>query len=297
MSKSAIVLYCKSYRGDVKRTQRLATSIDKYNRENIPFYVSVPRSDIQLFQDFLGGSSVKIIEDESIIEKNPKISQKEISLLHGNLSQQIVKSEFWRLGFSDAYVCLDSDSTFIRPFGSSYFVSNENIPYTVIDEAREILDVALSIGKTSVLDNFYRESLQFQKIFDRCGRSYSFGPNPLIWSNLVWDSLEKEYLEPNKMSIYDAILAAPIDNNWYGEALLKYKAIPLLPCQPLFKVYHYAWQMDRDLRAHIGLPELAKLYGGVIYQSAWEREMDWPSEQGNWSSRIARRLRRRLGRI
>jgi hypothetical protein len=297
MSKSAIVLYCKSYRGDVKRTQRLAASIDQYNQEHIPFYVSVPKSDIQLFQDFLGGSSANIIEDESIIEKNPQISQKKINLLHGNLSQQIVKSEFWRLGLSDAYLCLDSDSIFIRPFTNSYFVSDENIPYTVIDEAREILDVALSIGKTSVLDNFYRESLQFQKIFDRRGRSYSFGPNPLIWSNLVWDSLEKEYLMPNKISIYDAILAAPIDNNWYGEALLKYKAIPLLPCQPLFKVYHYAWQMDRDLRAKIGLPELAKLYGGVIYQSAWEREMDWPSEQGNWSSRIARRLRRRLGRI
>lgn len=297
MTKPAIVLYCKSYKSDVKRTQRLAISIEKFNTEKIPFYVSVPKSDLNLFIEHLQGSSARIISDEEIIEKNPLISQEKVDLLHGNLSQQIVKSEFWRLGFSDSYLCLDSDSIFIRPFTESFFLSSDKTPYTVIDEGREILDVALSAGKPAVLDNFYRESKQFQDIFDRAGRCYSFGPNPLIWSKLVWESLEREYLLPNGMNFYDAVLSAPIDANWYGEALLKYKAIPLLPCQPLFKVYHYAWQMDRDLRAHIGLPELAKLYGGVIYQSAWEREMDWPSEQGNWSSRIARRLRRRLGRI
>lgn len=297
MTKPAIVLYCKSYKGDVKRTQRLAISIDKFNEENIPFYVSVPRSDIDLFKKFLENCSAEIIEDETIISKNPRIQQGKIDLLHGNLSQQIVKSEFWRLGISDSYLCLDSDSIFIRPFNKSHFIAEDNTPYTVIDEGREILDVALSVGKTAVLENFYRESRQFQKIFNRTGRCYSFGPNPLIWSRFVWESLEREYLTPKGMSIYDAVLEAPIDNNWYGESLLRFKAIPLIPCQPLFKVYHYAWQMDKDTRAKIGLPELAQLYGGVIYQSAWDREMDWPSEQGNWLSRIARRMRRRLGRI
>lgn len=297
MTKPAIVLYCKSYRGDVKRTQRLATSIDKFNEDKIPFYVSVPKSDLSLFQEYLKSSSAQIIEDEDIIKCNPLIHQKDIDRLHGNLSQQIVKSEFWRLEFSDSYLCLDSDSIFIRPFLKSYFISDDGTPYTVIDEGREILDIALSVGKPTILDNFYRESRQFQAIFNRTGRCYSFGPNPLIWNRLVWKSLEEKYLIPHGMSFYDAILSASIDANWYGEALLQYKAIPLLPCQPLFKVYHYAWQMDRDTRAKIGLPELAQLYGGVIYQSAWDREMDWPGEQGNWLSRIARRMRRRLGRI
>jgi hypothetical protein len=90
---------------------------------------------------------------------------------------------------------------------------------------------------------------------------------------------------------------APVDLNWYGEALLKYKAIPLLPCQPLFKVYHYAWQLDDDTRANIGHVELSKIYSGVIYQSAWDRKMDWPSEGGALPSRIARRLRRLLRRV
>jgi len=99
------------------------------------------------------------------------------------------------------------------------------------------------------------------------------------------------------MNLMDAILMAPMESRWYGEALLRYRAIPLLPCQPLFKVYHYAWQLDRDRRAGIGPDQLAQLYSGVIYQSAWEREMDWPSEGGNWLSHTARRLRRGLGRM
>ena len=94
----------------------------------------------------------------------------------------------------------------------------------------------------------------------------------------------------------DAILLAPLESRWYGEALLRYQAIPLMPCQPLFKVYHYAWQLAQDRRANIGPDQLAQLYSGVIYQSAWEREMDWPREGGSWSSQLARRLRRRLGR-
>ena len=42
------VLYTKSYAPDVSVTKRLKESIDKHNIENIPFYVSVPKSDINL---------------------------------------------------------------------------------------------------------------------------------------------------------------------------------------------------------------------------------------------------------
>jgi hypothetical protein len=291
-----IALYCKSYRTDVKRTLRLAQSIDKFNLDNIPFYVSVPACDIELFTEYLKGCSVKIIEDESIIKSNPKIALDKVQALHGGTSQQIIKSEFWRLGLSESYVCLDSDSMFIRPFGIKDFLIDDKNPYTVLDEAHEILDAALTTRNQRVLDNFFRECKQFQMIFGRSGRNYSFGPNPPIWSRRVWQSLDVEYLTPNGMSFYDAIMKAPLDLNWYGEALLRYKAIPLNPCQPLFKVYHYAWQLDRDVRKKIRHEDLAQIYAGVIYQSAWDREMDWPRENGSFLSKVARRLRRKLGR-
>lgn len=291
------VLYCKSYKADVKRVVRLAESIGKFNIQDLAFFVSAPRSDLPLFKEHLNGRNVELIADEDIVKSSPRLDPQRLSQLPGNLSQQIIKSEFWRLGASTAYLCIDSDSLFIRPFQASEFITLEGIPYTMMDEGRDLLEDALLNNKPKVIHDFQSEAELVQRIFGRVGRSYSFGPFPLVWHRAVWESLDTEYLQPRGMNFADAILKAPIESRWYGEALLRFQAVPLMPCQPFFKVYHYAWQLDQDVRANVGASQLAELYSGVIYQSAWEREMDWPGEGGNWSSRMARRLRRRLGRI
>ena len=297
MTTPSLVLFCKSYCTDLRRTLRLAKSAEEFNLDQIPFYVSVPASDVGLFTEYLAGTAARIISDDLIIQSNPKHDLKTIKALHGGTSQQIVKSEFWRLGYSDVYLCVDSDSMFIRSFRASDFFADERTPYTVIDEAHELLDTAITVGKPNILTNFYKEARQMQQIFGRTGRCFSYGPTPTIWPRAVWESLDLEFLTPKGMSFYDATMQAPMELSWYGEALLKYQAIRFIPCQPLFKVYHYAWQLDRDLKAKISPQDWAQVYCGLIYQSAWNREMDWPAEPGNWSSKLARRLRRRLGRM
>jgi hypothetical protein len=217
--------------------------------------------------------------------------------LPGNITQQIVKSEFWRLGISDAYLCLDSDSLFIRPFSMLDYMHPNGTPYFVMSEAQSFMDQALSLRKTNVINNFYRESALFQQIFQREGKAYSFGPMPIVWHRAVWESLENQYLKPRGMNFVDAIMQAPLESRWYGEALLKYKAIEMVTAEPFFKVYHYAWQLDADRRRGVGAAELAQLYSGVIYQSSWERGMDWPQEGGSVWSRWGRRIKRKLGRI
>jgi len=292
----SLVLYCKSYRTDLKRAVRLARSVRQFNADNIVFYLSAPQADVALFREHLADLSVEVIADELIVGHNPKLDPVRLASLPGSLSQQIVKSEFWRLGIADAYLCLDSDAVFIRPFHHSDFLCENGLPYSVMDESRELLEAALVARKPEVVRNFLEEAASVQSRFERSGRAFAFGPFPVIWLKAVWESLEARFLAPRAMSLLDAIELAPLESRWYGEALLRYQSIPLMPCQPLFKVYHYAWQLDRDRRAGAGLDQLAQLYSGVIYQSAWEREMDWPREGGNWSSRLARRLRRRLGR-
>lgn len=294
---NTFALFCKSYRTDLKRVVRLAFSIKKYNSEGILFYVSVPSSDISLFREHLNELNVTLIADEEIIEASSSINISQIQKMPGGLSQQIVKSEFWRLGISTAYLCLDSDAVFIRPFGVNDFMAPGEIPYTVIDEGHESLASIVNQKKYRILQDYIKEADLLQNLFNRTSRRYSFGPFPLIWHRAVWDSLFTNYLKPKGMNFADAIVQAPIESRWYGEALLAYKAVPLLPCQPLFKVYHYGWQYDQDRRRNIGVKQLNQLYCGVIYQSAWEREMDWPQEGGNYPSQIARRLRRLLGRV
>ena len=291
------VLYCKSYRTDLKRVVRLAHSVQEYNRDRIPFYISAPQTDIALFQEHLQGLGVELLTDESIIARNPRIDQSKLAGITGSLSQQVVKSEFWRTDISMSYMCLDSDCIFIRPFHLHEFITNEGTPYTVMDEGRDLLYPVLSRHKTKVIENFQRESQEVQLVFGRNGKHYNFGPNCPIWDRRVWASLDENYARPLGLSFLDLVLKSANEQRWYGEALLKYRAIDLLPSQPFFKMYHYAWQQRFDRRLGIHEKQLERLYCGVVYQSAWEREMDWPSEGGNWLSHVGRRLRRLLNRV
>jgi hypothetical protein len=291
-----LVLYCKSYSTDLRRVVRLAQSVRQFNREELPFYVSTPRAELPLFRAHLSGLVTELLADEDIIAASPRIDAAQVARMPGHLSQQVVKSEFWRLGLSETYLCLDSDGMFIRPFGLVDFLAPDGTPYTVMDEAHDLLEDAIRHRRGRVVHDFNREADLIQKLFGRTGRRYSFGPFPLLWHRAVWQSLDEHYLLPRGMSFADAITQAPIESRWYGEALLAYQAIKLLPCQALFKVYHYAWQFDQDRRRGFGTQEVAQLYCGVIYQSAWEREMDWPREGGSLLSRTSRRLRRYLGR-
>lgn len=294
---TTLALYCKSYRTDLRRVVRLVQSIERFNETKIPVYVSVPDADIPLFREHIGATSAHLISDESILRASPRLDLTMVTGMHGAVAQQVVKSEFWRLGLADAYVCLDSDAVFIRPFSASDFLAPDGYPYTVLDEAHDLLEAAMQHGRHRIVDAFIREADLVQQKFGREGRRYSFGPFPLAWHRDVWESLDKNYLWPRSMNFADAIKEAPIESRWYGESLLAYRAIPMHPCQALFKVYHYAWQLDQETRQRVTPEQLAKLYCGVIYQSAWEREMDWPSEGGGLLSRMGRQLRRKLGRI
>jgi hypothetical protein len=292
-----IVLYCKSYRTDLNRVIRLTQSIKYFNVDNIPFYISVPECDLDLFRKNICNQIANIISDDDIISASPNITQERVNRTPGNIAQQIVKSEFWRLNLSYTYLCVDSDSFFIRPFSATDFLSPDGTPYTMLDEGHELLNDAIQNKKINILLDFYKEAEQLQKIFGREGRHYSFGPFPVVWHRDVWQSLDTEFLKPQGLSFADAIEIAPIESRWYGESLLAYKRIKLLPCQPLFKVYHYAWQYDKDRRAGVSHNDLSKLYCGVIFQSSWERNIDWPSEGGNYLSKLGRKFKRYIGKI
>jgi hypothetical protein len=294
---SQLALYCKSYSTDLRRVLRLMASIGRFNSSQIPVYISVPEADLALFREHLRGSQAHLLSDESILQASPRIDAAQVARMNGAIAQQVVKSEFWRLGLSQAYVCLDSDAVFIRPFDAQDFLASDGYPYTVLDEAHELLEGALQHGRGRIVDAFISEAGQVQQKFGRQGRRYSFGPFPLVWHRAVWESLDQRYLQPRGISFADAIAEAPIESRWYGEALLAYQAIPLHPCQALFKVYHYAWQLDKETHLGITQTQLSPLYCGVIYQSAWERELDWPMEGGNRLSRWGRKIRRLLGRI
>lgn len=257
-----LVLYTKTYSGDLQRLSILIDSIKKYNVDNIPYYISVPSNEYNLFKNNIDTDYVNLVIDENIINTDG---------LNGWMSQQIVKSSFWKLGICENYVCIDSDSQFIRPFTIKDFMYNEETPYTVMHEHKEFFEWC----DTSNLpfdpkESFMVDRQRVMDLFDRKGVCFDFGPSPTIWSSKVWESLENVYIKPNNLTFNQLIQIIPSEFTWYGEFLLFDDTIKIIPRGPLFKVFHYKEQYDEFVTKST-IENLSKHYLGVVIQSNWNR--------------------------
>ena len=287
-------LYCKSYEGDLLRVKRLAKSIHQYNRDDIPFYVSAPEKDLEKFKFELSGYAINFVSDEDIVAANPRASLLEYRSWDGRLSQQVVKSEFWRLTNCETYLCIDSDDEFIRDFYLTDFLNDYHEPYSVMMQSKDYLQLAINRGYEKVYSNFMRESKMVKDQFHREGPDYDFGIPPVIWSAQVWRDLDEKFLKPKSMTLWDAIKIAPSELRWYGESLLHFKSIPLHPIDSLFRSYHYRWHIQSLKKFGETTDKLKTLYLGVVWQSNWEYELDSDNkrQQKSLASRFVRAFKR-----
>jgi hypothetical protein len=253
-----LVFYCKSYKNDVQRVKTLLESINKHNKDNIPFYVSTPLEDKKIFTSILGTQNWIWIDDNDINPNN-----------QGWLGQQIVKSSFWKLGICKNYLCLDSDTYFIKSFSKNDFLVEKDIPYTVIHEQKELLEWASINLSFDISEGFQKNRIKIMKLLGRKGKIYDFGPSPFIWSKKVWEDLESQYIEPNNLDFSTLLEYSHSELTWYGEALLAFKSIPLHPIQPIMKVYHYKEQYIEDKNKGVTEETLSQNYLGIIMQSNW----------------------------
>lgn len=284
-----VVIFCKSYRHDLERAAVMADSVRRFNRDGLPLYISVPETDLELFQQRIGKDDVNWLRDEDVIRANPVLDLETYRTLPGHISQQIVKAEFWRVNPKQNCVCVDSDSRFIRDFFASDFLAPDGTPYTILHESKPFMEFCLTHGIRETERHFEAMSDEMRKVFGRVGPSYAFNPFPVIWSGKVWRALEAK-LEAEGSNIMQAIVAHPYESSWYGEALLKYQSIPLLPREPIFKAYLYFEEYERDRRDGMTEAELARFYLGVVYQS------NWYPHRLKFLKRIAYKLKRRLQR-
>jgi hypothetical protein len=289
-----IALYCKSYRRDVLRVRRLLDSIERHNRDRLPVFVSMPQADRALFAERLGSTRCTLVNDEEIVRASPGGSRERVAAMEGELSQAIVKAEFWRLGLSESALCIDADSKFVADFGRADLLAPDGMPYTVIHQNKDLLQLASNRNVPKVAVEFRAEVERFRPLFHRVGPVYSFAPSPFLWSRRVWQSLERELLQPQGKTLWDVVTRDLPESLWYGEALLAYQAIPLRPIEPLFRVYHYNWQWYAMQRLGESEKTVAENYFGVIYQSNWEYEMDFGAPHKPLASRFVRSMKRGL---
>lgn len=258
MSTNKIALYCKSFSRDLGRVKILAESIQRYNVDKIPFYVSVPEKETGMFQSEIPGAIV--VSDETVVGHSEQSWR----------GQQIVKASFWKMGICMNYLCLDSDAYFIRPFTiDDFIVPGTDVCYTVMHEQKDLFSWTVNkkpqLGFNPI-ESFRADRLKIMEVFDRTGRVYDFGPAPVLWNCDVWRSFEEDYLAANHMTFVDCIKHVPSEFTWYGEYLLASKKMEIWPVEPLFKVFHYNGQVHDAKRLGYTEADYAKIYLGIIMQ-------------------------------
>ena len=274
------------------RLRRLLESINQFNVDRLDFYISTPEVEKNLLVEMLGEKGYIWVADEDIVRANTKADFAKYQSIPGSLSQQIIKSEFWRLGYAENYLCLDSDCLFIRNFYKADFLSPDGVPYTVLHQNKELFQIAANRGHSKVERDLRVEAERVQALFDRRGPHFYCAPAPFIWSAKVWQSLDMRYLTPKGISLWELVSSQHPETLIYGEALLKYCAIPLIAIEPLFRTYHYDWQYFLMRRLGETEAKLAKNYLGIIYQSAWESELNLELSRKSMYSKLLRRVKR-----
>jgi hypothetical protein len=287
-----IVLYCKSYRKDFLRLKRLLQSISQYNCDRIPFYISTPQADHDLLVQLIGSEGYQWVSDESIIQANTSVPAGIEKGKSGSLTQQIIKSEFWRLGLCENYVCLDSDCLFIKNFYRSDFLADDGNPYTVIYQNKEYFQLAVDRGFAKAPLQLIAEGDRVKRLFGRLGPNYYCPCPPFIWSAKVWNSLDEGYLKPKGLTFWDICTPEHPETLLYLEALLNFKVIPLHPIEQLFRIYYYDWHFFLLRRNGETLDKLKQNYLGVIYQSSWDLSLDYGASQKSLASRALKKLKR-----
>ena len=295
-----LVLYCKSYRRDFLRLKRLLDSIKKYNLDKIDFYISTPLDQYEELIKIIGNerdSDYFWISDESIVAANPKVPPGIEKTRSGSLAQQAIKSEFWRLGLSENYVCLDSDCIFIKEFKTSDFLSSDGNPYSVIYQNKDYFQLAVNRNHLKLVENLRREGNAVKALFNRIGPNYYCPCPPFIWSAKVWRSLDENYLQPKGLNFWDISTVDHPESLLYLEALINFRAIPLYPIEQLFRIYYYDWQYYLLRRLGERSEKVRQNYLGVIYQSNWESSMDLGGSQKSIPSRLLRATKRFLRQL
>lgn len=259
-----LIIYCKSFARDVQRAGILLDTVRTFNKDNIPFYISVPSEDVLLFKNTIGTEGYTLITDEEVCRERYAQSW---------VTQQTIKSSFWKLGLCHNYVMTDSDSYFIRPFYLRDFIYDEinHTPYTVIHEQKDLFSWTAKNVNVLGFDpqlSFVECRTPIQQLFDRKGRLYDFGPGPVIWSSATWASLEEKYLKPNGIKFSDLINSVQSEFTWYGEWLLTDKTIPIMPIEPPFKFFHYLQEYQEYKQLGYRIEHWAKNYWGVVMQSS-----------------------------
>ncbi len=258
----------KTYQNDWDYTERLVESFEKHNSDHIHLYMVVDSNELELFEQKYGNKEdISVISKENIGVKY--VDETDI-LSAGYLNQEIVKLSFWKLGMCKNYSCIDSELIFIRDFTINEFMYDEEIPYTVLFEDKDL----------EVNPNYYEAYwCERQKKLDIIKNEFNSRNQHLLtchgmqtFNSKTLEAFEKKYMMPKNLSYVDLVKISPYEFTWYNYFLQEFRPIDVIICEPHFKTYHMPYQQAIDIIQGINLETLKRSYCGIIINSNYSRD-------------------------
>jgi hypothetical protein len=287
------VLLCKSYRPDMLRAKRMAVSVQRFNTDDIPLNMCVPKEDLDSFKTAFEGIDCTFLTDEAIHGESAKYNGPLPDLYPRHLLQQLIKLEFWHLGLCRNYAWLDSDSYFIRQFQVSDFMCDDETPFTIQDEFTEASSRQRWAGVpgrelNKRIDDRLRLINKFRNLFGNDGPLWNFaGSTPIIWSAAVLQHLNEHYLPSIDQTIYELLFNYPCETHLYGEYLHHSRPIAIRPKPHMFKSYLYLDEFIKSQEAGENEYSLSKSHYGICMQSNWTSF----KARKHWTDRLIKHFR------
>lgn len=265
MHKLGVLL--KTFVDDLKYVERLIPSFNKYNSDNIPLYIVVPKADIEVFQHFLN-PNIELFSEELFNDK--LTSDPDLGFKPGYINQEIIKLSFWELNLCENYFCLDSDGEFIRDFFLTDFMFDQSTPYSILFEDNE-LKVEPEYFK-SYWEPREEKIRKIQELVGLTDKRMLTCHNMAILSSKVLASFKSDFMDAKNLSYVDIIKLSPYEFSWYNMWLQKSKVIPIEIREPLFKTFHHQNQLNDYVRRNVTLQDIARGFIGININSNWQLE-------------------------
>jgi len=262
------IMFCKTYFKEIKAFDNMLESFNRFNKDNIGLYISVPKSEINLYKKYQS-KIIKVIDDESYAGAY-FTSNKYWGLPEGYIDQEICKLSFWETGKAENYLCIDSDLYFIRSFYVKDFMFNETVPYSV-----------LVMDKDLHTEHFYRDFGKWRmglikKIFDEVAYDDSRHRTchgMQVLNSKVLEDFKTNFMMKKKYNYQDLIKISPYEFTWYNVWLQKSQVIPVKAVEPFFKTFHTRIEYIFSRLKKIKESDLAEQYVGIVLNSNWKKKL------------------------
>lgn len=258
-------MYCKTWSGDFEQFSNLIDTFHRYNRDNVLLYVSAPENELHLFEKFIC-RTVFIVSDESYANDYfATVGHHGMSLGYAN--QEICKLTFYKSGVAQNYLCLDSDTVFIRNFHFFDFMHDEKIPYTVL-----VMDKDLSIERHYRTVHWLGRQAAIKKIYDYMeleDRRLRSCHNAQVFNIKVLESLALDFMKPKGLRYNDLLKISPYEFTWYNVWFQKTGLVKEFAVEPFFKMLHMRQEYTFSRLKLLREEDYAQAYVGLVLNSKW----------------------------